>query len=175
MEAVEEGSPEYNMPRAFMGEPHFSSGGSVLSLSEGIEPICYNIAVKRFTRVYIVGWGFLSGLFMGIGVDPDAEIIKALLEVAADYSVVVATILRIVFVIGGLYSTIRSVIYVYSKQGQLGVVAVGCAFVGGLMLGLGLGAGILFLIVGILIGEYFLRSNFRRTRQGRRYYRHRRY
>lgn len=113
--------------------------------------------MKRFTRVYIVGWGFLSGLFLGIGVDPEAEIIKALLEVVAEYSNAVAMMLRIIFAIGGLYSTAHSVMYVYSKRGTVGVVAIACAFTGGLLLGLGLDAGIFFLIVGILIGEFLLR------------------
>ena len=42
--------------------------------------------MNKFARVYILGLGFLSGLFIGIGVDPEAELIKALLEIVAQYS-----------------------------------------------------------------------------------------
>lgn len=104
-----------------------------------------------------MGLGFLSGLFIGIGVDPEAEIIKALLEIVAQYSPAFAIILRVVVILLGIYGTIQSLRSAYKKRGILGIIAIALAFLGGLLLGLNIAAGVWLLIVAILMGIFILR------------------
>ena len=119
--------------------------------------MCYTYIMNRFTRVYIIGVGFLSGLFIGIGVNPEAEIIKAFLEIIEAYSPGLAILLKVILILLGLYGTIQSWKSAYKRRGLLGIIAVALAFLGGLLLGLNIATGIWLLIVAILIGIFILR------------------
>lgn len=117
--------------------------------------------MNYYTRVYIIGLGFLSGLFIGIGVDPDGEIVKALIDILATYSPALAILLRIICITIGIISMIQSWASAYRRGGRIGIFAVGLAFLGGILIGLGYGVGIwlviVAIIVAILIGMFLLK------------------
>ena len=115
--------------------------------------------MNRYTSVYIIGVGFLSGLFIGIGVDPQGEIIKAVLDILAEYSPGLAIVLRIICIALGIICTIQSWLSAYKRGGRIGIFAVALAFIGGLLIGLGYGLGIWFLLVAVIIGMFIVYNN----------------
>jgi len=120
--------------------------------------LCYNERVNRFTRTYIIGFGFLSGLFIGIGFDPKEAIINFFLDILARHYLDLSIIIRAAVAIIGIIATALSWTQAYKKRGVLGIITVLAAFAGGLMIGLGNWWGLTLLAGAIVFGVLFLRK-----------------
>jgi hypothetical protein len=114
--------------------------------------------VNKFTRTYIIGLGFLSGVFIGIGFDPKEAIISFFLDILAQHYSEIAIIIRAVVAILGLITTYLSWTQAYKKRGVIGVIIVLTAFAGGLFLGMGYWLGLWLSLGAIAFGILFLKK-----------------
>ncbi len=103
-----------------------------------------NIALS-FVQEFVIGFGFLSGLWIYVGVDPETEVVKAFAsavhQIAPGYS--------FLFWLIPVVTTIGSWLGSYFIGGWLRVIAVLFAFGGGILIG---SFGIWLLIAGIVLG-----------------------
>lgn len=88
---------------------------------------------KLFLRESVVLFGFLSGLFLGLGVNPARSVLGVLEEVAASLTGGNGAI-RLVFSLLPLAFLVFALVVIHRRAGWLGFVAVGLAFLGGLWL-----------------------------------------
>lgn len=98
----------------------------------------------------ITGFGFLEGLWLAVGINPEAEILKALTNIMVNLGVDAGSIflLQILPVIVLLVT----IFTVYKVGGILGMVAVGCAFLGGLLILISPIVTIILLLAGLVLG-----------------------
>jgi hypothetical protein len=107
---------------------------------------------ESFVGEFVIGFGFLSGLFFHIGLDPEAEISKVLLELISIVNPSLGVTFSLLFFLAGIITIILSIIGAHSVGGNLGLVAVGLAFFGGIFIESSI--GICLLIAGVLLGWF---------------------
>ena len=103
---------------------------------------------KSFVQEFVIGFGFLSGLWIYAGVNPETEIIKAFSSVIKELSP--NPMYSFMFWIIPIIATLASIGGSYALGGWVGLIAVIFAFVGGIFISTTF--GIIFLIVGIALG-----------------------
>jgi len=108
---------------------------------------------------------FLSGLFLAVGVDPEQEIIKALISVIEELSPALAIILRVIFVLLGIYLSIIMWKEIYTKYNYIGIISAVLVFFGIILVVADFAIGVWMLIIGFIIGMLITQSN----RKGKRY------
>lgn len=102
-----------------------------------------------FYKNFILGLGFLSGMLLAVGIDPEAIVFDAILDVIKAYNPD--------FKFGWVFYSIQmillgcSIIAAYRMGGNNGMVGIGCAFVSGFSILLVPIVGIFF----VLIAKYF--------------------
>ena len=104
-----------------------------------------------FVQEFVLLFGFLSGYWIYAGVNPETEILKAFLEVIVELAPSIAPgvsliswMIPIVLIIGCISTSL-------AVGGWIGLLAVGLAFVGGLMIE---SIGVYLLLIAILIGLF---------------------
>ena len=101
------------------------------------------MTTKIFIQELVVGFGFLNGLWIYSGANPEAEIIKSFAALVPDsYSWIFWLFL--------VLSPIISLFVTYAIGGLLGIIAVVLAFVGGITIASSF--GIWLLLAGIILG-----------------------
>jgi len=95
-----------------------------------------------FVQEFVIGLGFLSGLWIYAGVDPTAEIVKSLSAVVPEWS----WLLWLLVVVG----TIGSIVAAYKVGGVFGLITVLLAFLGGILISSSV--GIFLLIIAVILG-----------------------
>ena len=105
---------------------------------------------KKAAKELIVGFGFLSGLWLAIGIDPEAEIFKFL----NDFLTSISAPSQIIFFLQILPTAlfIFSIISIYKKGGIPGFIAVGLAFLGGLSVLLNPLYSAILLVIALILG-----------------------
>lgn len=103
---------------------------------------------KSFVQEFVLGFGFLSGLWIHVGVNPESEIIKAFASIIQELSP--DPIYSFAFWLIPIIATLGSLAGSYFLGGWLGLIAVGLAFIGGIFISSGF--GVFMLIIGILVG-----------------------
>jgi len=103
---------------------------------------------KTFVQEFVVGFGFLSGVWINIGINPETEILRAFADVIntlqPDNQIgFIFWLLPIIFIIGSLVAT-----YVIARVP--GLIAVGLAFLGGLFFHTTFGG--IMLVIAIVLG-----------------------
>lgn len=98
---------------------------------------------KVFVQEFVIGLGFLSGLWIYSGVDPTAEILKSFSAIVPEMS---GSFWWIV-----VMSTIGSIVGAYLMGKWFGLLAVFLAFLGGIFIG---SWGIWPLIGGVILGLF---------------------
>ena len=101
-----------------------------------------------FIQEFVLGFGFISGVFTRIGIDPEAEIIKAFASIIETLSP--NSGFSLIFWLLPIASTIVSIIGSLVIGGWLGLIAVVLAFLGGVFLDNVI--GITLLLVGVVLG-----------------------
>jgi hypothetical protein len=102
-------------------------------------------------------------LFLGIGVDPEQEIIKALITVIEEYSIPLAIALRVIVAVGALWVSIKLWLAIYAYYGYIGLFSAAFVFIGIILLVADISAGIGLLLIGIATGA-ILPNNPKDTR-----------
>jgi len=105
--------------------------------------------VHRFIWQFVIGFGFLSGLWTAIGIDPEAVMINALGTAAAKISSDPA--LHTFFVLLPTLILIISIVGAYLNGRIYGLIAVLVAYVAGLVILTSVSAGLVLLVVAIAI------------------------
>lgn len=103
---------------------------------------------KSFVQEFVLGFGFLSGLWIYIGVNPEIEIIKIFVTVIREISP--NPMYSFAFWIVPVIVTLSSLAGSYFLGGWLGLISVGLAFLGGIFIGSSI--GIFFLIIAVILG-----------------------
>jgi len=103
---------------------------------------------KSFVQEFVIGFGFLSGLWIHLGINPETELIKALSSIIMELSPnpTYSFAFWIIPIIGIFVSISGS--YFIAKWP--GLIAVFFAFIGGIFINSTI--GIFFLAIGILLG-----------------------
>lgn len=103
---------------------------------------------KSFVQEFVMGFGFLSGLWIYAGVNPETEIIRAFATAIQELSP--NPMYSFVFWIIPIVGTVISLSGSYLLGGGIGLIAVFLAFIGGIFIGSTF--GIICLVTGIIIG-----------------------
>lgn len=109
-----------------------------------------------FYREFIIGLGFLSGLWITIGMNPEALFIETLKETVGTINPN-ANFSYLSF-IPALATTI-SIIGAYWMGGIIGLFAVSCAFLAGLLILSSPITTLILLVLGIIMGEWAVNNN----------------
>jgi len=104
---------------------------------------------NAFVKELVIGFGFLNGLWIHIGFNPEDAISQALLQILKSFSPSTASTVGLGLLIASIAILIVSVWASYRIGGIIGLVAVILGFIGGILLG---GVGIFILIVGVILG-----------------------
>jgi len=105
-----------------------------------------------FVQEFVLGFGFLGGLFAWVGIDPEEEVLRALLRAFFPNNELIISVAIFGIV---LVSTAVSILGTLAMGGKLGLLTVAFAWMAGFVMPMGdslsvLGA--LLLIAAIILG-----------------------
>ena len=103
---------------------------------------------KSFVQEFVIGFGFLSGLWIYAGINPETEIIKAFSSVIQELSP--NPMYSFMFWVIPTIATLASIAGSYALGGWFGLAAVIFAFIGGIFISSTF--GIICLGIGIVLG-----------------------
>jgi hypothetical protein len=104
---------------------------------------------KIFFHTCILLFGFLNGLWIFIGVNPETIVANAFLQTIISILPAYSGLFNFGFALYGLFSTISSIFLTYAMGGWLGIISVFLAFLGGIFITT---IGIYLLIFSIICG-----------------------
>lgn len=78
-----------------------------------------------FVQEFVLGFGFLGGLFTWVGVDPEEELIRGLLRIAIPNNESLVSLAIVLFI---LVSTAAGILGTLHMAGWLGLFVVGMAW-----------------------------------------------
>ena len=102
-----------------------------------------------FLHELVVGFGFLGGLWINIGIDPEAELIRALWDVVESISPQLSHLRAPCFIGLALFTSVAAILGAYNFGKWVGIVAVVLAFIGGLFI---TSFGIFFFVAALVVG-----------------------
>lgn len=108
--------------------------------------------MTRFAREFIIGFGFLTGFWIYVGVDPEAMVANAILQAMAEFMGKAVDVLGFVYMLIGIGSTVLSIWATYKAGGGLGIIATAIAFIAGLLIGTTF--GISLLLFALCLGPF---------------------
>lgn len=105
---------------------------------------------EYFVNESLIGLGFLSGLWIAVGIDPQAEIFRA-------FATIIKTLnpnsgFGLLFYIISIIILICSILGTYFMGGKLGLIAVVSGFLGGLLILVSPWISIILLFIGMRLG-----------------------
>lgn len=106
---------------------------------------------KYFYEEFVIGLGFTSGLWLAVGIDPEAIIFDSLLNVVKAYTPYFK--FGFIFYLLPIIVTVLSLWCAYLMGGNVGVIGVACAFLGGLLILIYPLVGIVLFIIGGYLGN----------------------
>jgi energy-converting hydrogenase Eha subunit E len=119
---------------------------------------------KAYIWQFVIGLGFLSGVWTAIGIDPSAVILDVLGDMIGTlYS---DPVVRSLFLILPTALLVVSIISAYRKGKVLGLISVIMAYCAGLVIIVSTGTSLLLLIIAIIIGYLATSRRLRRRLMG---------
>ena len=119
---------------------------------------------KAYIWQFVIGLGFLSGVWTAIGIDPGAVILDVLGDMIGTlYS---DPVVRSLFLILPAALLVVSIISAYRKGKVLGLISVIMAYCAGLVIIVSTGTSLLLLIIAIIIGYLATSRRLRRRLMG---------
>ena len=104
---------------------------------------------KYFYEKFVLG-GFVSGVWLAVGVDPEAIISDSILNLIKTYNPNLK--FGLIFYVIPLIVTAFSLLYAYFMGGKFGMIDIACAFFGGCFIQSYPLAGLLLVGIGGLLG-----------------------
>ena len=105
-------------------------------------------SLPYFIRVFVIGLGFMSGFWIAVGVNPEAVMTNAFAEAAK--SILAGSEIFIWLV--PIVALVISVLGAFATGGWLGLIAVGIAFIGGIVFIKYTVASLVIVGVAIILG-----------------------
>ena len=119
---------------------------------------------KAYIWQFVIGLGFLSGVWTAIGIDPGAVILNVLGDMIGTlYS---DPVVRSLFLILPTALLVVSIISAYRKGKVPGLISVIMAYSAGLFIMVSTGTSLLLLIIAIIIGYLATSRHLRRRLMG---------
>ena len=119
---------------------------------------------KEYIWQFVIGLGFLSGVWTAIGIDPGAVILNVLGDMIGTlYS---DPVVRSLFLVLPTALLVVSIISAYRKGKVLGLISVIMAYSAGLFIMVSTGTSLLLLIIAIIIGYLATSRRLRRRLMG---------
>ena len=119
---------------------------------------------KAYIWQFVIGLGFLSGVWTAIGIDPEAVILNVLGGMIGTlYS---DPVVRSLFLILPTILLIVSIISAYRKGKVLGLMSVIVAYSAGLFILMSIGTSLVLLIIAIIIGYLATSRRLRKRLMG---------
>jgi len=116
---------------------------------------------RTFIWQFVVGLGFLSGLWTAIGIDPQAVVLNALGNIV--YSVYADPAIRFLFIILPTILLLISILGAYEKGRSLGLISVIVAYLAGVFFFVS--ATIALTLLGIAVYTGYLAAGRRLTKK----------
>jgi len=116
---------------------------------------------RTYIWQFVIGLGFLSGLWTAIGIDPQEMILNILGNAAV--SIYSDPAIRFLLLVLPTILFILSIIGVYKKGKVLGLISVIVAYIAGLFILISTMTALVFLGIAIIIG--YLATNRRLTKK----------
>jgi len=104
---------------------------------------------KWFVQEIVIGFGFFTGFWLFVGVDPEALIVNSFLEVLRTFSSSIASTLSFSYWLLGAVFIVISIALSYCIGKWAGLMAVVLAFFGGLLI---MSVGAYLLLIGVCVG-----------------------
>lgn len=101
-----------------------------------------------FVQEFVLGFGFLSGLWIHVGVNPESEILRAFADIVNELAP--SSGFSIIFWLIPIIGIAASVTGSYFIGGWFGLAAVGLAFMGGIFISSTF--GVILLVTGVFLG-----------------------
>lgn len=109
---------------------------------------------RQFLKSFVIGFGFLSGLWVHIGIDPRSVVAQWLQQLLLTIDPAHSTWFALVFLYGPTVLTFLAIILIYRRAGILGFIAVALAYTAGILLNL---TSIPLLLLAVVIGWFAAR------------------
>ena len=111
---------------------------------------------EYFVNEFVIGLGFLSGLWIAVGIDPQAEIFKA-------FDTILKTLnpdsgFGFLFFVIPIIILICSILGTYLMGGKFGLIAIVSGFLGGLLILASPWISIILLFLGMWLGTIAVES-----------------
>ncbi len=108
-------------------------------------------AGEKFAQEFVIGFGFLGGIWLKVGVSPEGAIAEAVVEVMKSINPDMAPWISILFTALSIIFFIFTFIFASFIGGGAGVIAIILAFIGGFLLN---EIGVLLLLIAVIIGLF---------------------
>jgi len=105
---------------------------------------------RTYVWQFVIGLGFLSGLWTAIGIDPEAVILNALGRAAG--TIIADENVRTLFVILPTILLLFSIYGAYRKGRVMGLAAVIVAYLAGISILVSTGTALLLLLAAVILG-----------------------
>ncbi|MCJ7423416.1 hypothetical protein MUP01_04005 [Candidatus Bathyarchaeota archaeon] len=104
-----------------------------------------------FLQEFVLSFGFLGGLFTWIGVDPEEEVMKALLRATIPNNEILVSLIIVLII---LATTVTGILGTWQMAGPLGLFIVGMAWISGLIIAVNSLTlwGTILLIAAVILG-----------------------
>ena len=107
---------------------------------------------KKYAIRFVVGFGFLSGIFLAIGIDPKGILFKNMITIFSQNSPEVIEKYNTIFTIISTLIALITIYTAYKYGGVIGFIAISFAIISGLIVFSYPVVGGLFLLVGFILG-----------------------
>ena len=108
----------------------------------------------RFLKNAVIGFCFLSGLWVHLGFDPGNMVSNFLQSLLLRFDPQHEVIIKLIFFLSPAIITFLTMLFIYRKAGLWGLIAVGLAFLAGTWLDL---RSIPLIVVALIIGFFAAR------------------
>ncbi len=105
---------------------------------------------SSITKQLVIGFGFIEGLWIAAGTNPENEIIKSFIKIFQDLGV--SPIYIFIMKVLPIIALIVTLFLIYEKGGKLGLIAVSLAFLGGILFLNFTIIGLILTAIGVVIG-----------------------
>ncbi|HIH31360.1 TPA: hypothetical protein HA235_01505 [Candidatus Woesearchaeota archaeon] len=112
---------------------------------------------SNIIKKFVIGFGFLNGIWLAIGISPEEEIIKFLQPIFSNIHSVLKTLFIILPTLI-MIITVLTLIKIYKKGGLIGSGAVVIAFLAGALIFKNIIASFVLLIIAYIIGLISLKK-----------------
>lgn len=120
-------------------------------LHSKISKIIMSEAGEKFAQEFVIGFGFLGGIWLKVGVSPEGAIAEAIVEMMKSINPDTAPWISILFTAISIIFFILTFIFASFIGGGAGVIAIILAFIGGFLLN---EIGVLLLLIAVIIGLF---------------------